>query len=126
MSLDEGIVSVFLLAAYYFQKTEKSHLGTEVIAAAKVPDVSPNTSTNPKTVSPDPNLPLGQPGFVLQIGAMTHEENAAALAESLQQHDFPAFVSRRGPDRFYRVVVGPYSDVDSALRVKGTTKKGGF
>jgi cell division septation protein DedD len=96
-----------------------------VIAAAKVSEASPDTSTNPKIVSPDANLPVGQPGFVLQIGAMTHEENAAALAESLQ-HDFPALVSRRGTDRFYRVVVGPYSDVDSALRVKEQLRKAGF
>jgi septal ring-binding cell division protein DamX len=120
------LLSVLLLVAYYFQRAGKSRLGTEVIAAPKVSEVSPDTSTNPKTESTDPSLLLGQPGFVLQVGAMTHEENAAALAESLQQHDFPAFVSRRGPDRFYRVVVGPYSDLDSALRVKEQLKKAGF
>ena len=59
-------------------------------------------------------------------GAMTHEENAMALADSLHQNNFPAFVSRRGTDHFYRVVVGPYSDVDSALRVKEQLKKAGF
>jgi len=57
---------------------------------------------------------------------MTHEENAAALAESLQQKNFAAFVSRHENDRFYRVLVGPFSDVDSTLKIKEQLKNQGF
>jgi cell division septation protein DedD len=57
---------------------------------------------------------------------MTREENAAALAESLRQGDFPVIVSRSGTGRLYRVVVGPYGDVDFTLRVKEQLKKQGF
>lgn len=57
---------------------------------------------------------------------MTHEENAEAPAESLQQKNFPAFVYRREYDRFYRVFVGPFNDVDSTLRVTEQLKEQGF
>ena len=57
---------------------------------------------------------------------MTHEDNADALAVDLQQRNFPAFVYRRGTDRFYRVAVGPYSDEDSPVRVKGELEKQGL
>jgi septal ring-binding cell division protein DamX len=120
------LLSAFFLLASRFQRTGNSSQGTEVIAAAKASDYSSNNSTNPRDPSVNPTLPLDQPGFVLQVGAMTHEENAEALAESLHQKNFPAFVSRRETDRFYRVVVGPFSDVDSTLRVREQLKKQGF
>jgi cell division septation protein DedD len=69
---------------------------------------------------------LDRPGFVLQVGAMAREENADAPAESLRQKKFPVIVSRSGTGRFYRVVVGPYGDVDFTLRVKEQLKKQGF
>jgi cell division septation protein DedD len=62
---------------------------------------------------------------MLQVGAMAHKENADALVQALQRRNFPVFVSQ-GADRFYRVVVGPYTDVDSTLRAKEELKEQGF
>jgi cell division septation protein DedD len=59
------------------------------------------------------------------MGAMTLKDNADALAESLRKKYFPAFVSHHG-NRFYRVVVGPYSDADSTLKAKEELKEEGF
>jgi hypothetical protein len=121
------LVSAFFFLGYRFRRTGNSGQGTEVrTAAAKAADYSSNSFTNPTDPSANPKLPLDQPSFVLQVGAMTYEKNAIALAESLQQRNFPAFVSRHENDRFYRVVVGPFSDVDSTLRVKEELKKQGF
>jgi len=64
--------------------------------------------------------------FVLQVGAMVHEENANALANSLRQMNFPAFVFKSPTDRFHRVVVGPYNGVDATLRAKNQLEKRGF
>ena len=64
--------------------------------------------------------------FVLQVGAMVHEENANSLAESLRQMNFPAFVFKSPTDRFHRVVVGPYNGVDATLRAKNQLEKRGF
>ncbi|MGB2888075.1 MAG: SPOR domain-containing protein, partial [Candidatus Acidiferrales bacterium] len=74
----------------------------------------------PPTISPD------LPGFVLQVGAMAHEDNADALAEALRQRNLPVFVSRRGTVRFYIVAVGPYSNADSAVTVKAELESQGF
>ena len=125
------VTAVLLLSAcffvvYRFHRIGSGSQGTEVRAEAKPADDSSNSSPSPTEPSVIPKLPLDQPGFVLQVGAMTHQENAEALAESLQQKNFPAFVSRRETDRFYRVFVGPFSDVDSTLRVKEQLKSQGF
>lgn len=120
------LVSAFFLLGYRLQGTGNISQRTEVRAAAKAADYSLDSSANPTDRSINLKPSLEQPGFVLQVGAMTRQENAEALAESLHQKNFPAFVFRHENDRFYRVVVGPFSDVDSTLRVKDELKKLGF
>jgi hypothetical protein len=71
-------------------------------------------------------LPLDASGYVVQVGAMAHEENADALAVALHVKSFPAFVFRRGGDRFYRVAVGPYADENSTMQVKEQIEKEGY
>jgi cell division septation protein DedD len=120
------LLSGFFLLGPFFRRVAHGSQATEVIAGAKVAKFSDDISANPKTLSVDPGLSWDQPGFVLQVGAMAHEENADALAESLRQRNFPVIVSRSGTSRLYRVVVGPYNDVDSSLRVKEQLSKQGF
>jgi septal ring-binding cell division protein DamX len=106
----------------------------EVTAAAKSPDTpsaSPIVSADrPSTGrSSLPNAASwNDPGVVLQVGAMAEENNADALAEILQKRNFPAFVFKRGGDRFYKVAVGPYNgaDVDSTAKVKANLEKQGL
>jgi sporulation related protein/PilZ domain-containing protein len=91
-------------------------------AAAQVESAEPSPAKNPllSTVS------LDAPGFVLQVGAMTHEANAEGLSETLQENDFPAFVFKRENNRFYKVAVGSFADAESAAEVKRKLEKQGF
>ena len=66
------------------------------------------------------------PGFVLQTAAMAHEQNAKALADSLQQRNFPAFMVKSGSDHLYRVYVGPYPDQHSAVNIEAELVRQGF
>jgi SPOR domain/PilZ domain len=130
------VLSVLLFSAIVFLRhypgVEDSRQVKEIMAAGKAPEVpsagsiasvKPSPAATPSLPSA---LPLDAPGFVLQVAAMKHEDNANALAETLQKENFPAFVFKRGADPFYRVAVGTYSDPDSALRVKDELKAQGF
>jgi hypothetical protein len=119
------LVSAFFFLGRQFHRIVNIHLGQKVIAPAKVSVLPADSPLNSTTLSVASDL-LDEQGFVLQVGAMNREENADALAESLHQKNFPAFVAWRETDRFYRVVVGPYNDVDSTLRVKEQLQKQGF
>jgi hypothetical protein len=66
------------------------------------------------------------PGFVLQAGTMRREENAYALANSLQQRKFPAFAFRGEGEQFYEVFVGPYRDPTVAAKTKKELQDQGF
>jgi SPOR domain/PilZ domain len=71
-------------------------------------------------------LPLDRPGFVIQVGAMTHENHADAMRNSLQQKNFPAFVFRRSTGLFYHVAVGPYDDAATAAKIGDKLRTLGF
>ena len=104
----------------------------EIMAAGRVADIPPADPIASAKLSPvatpslPTTLPLDVPGFVLQVAAMKHEDNADALAKNLQEKNFPAFVFKRGASPFYCVAVGAYSDPDSAVKVKDQLKAQGF
>ena len=49
-------------------------------------------------------------GLNLQVAALTHEADAMALANTLRKKNFPTFVQPPQGDKYYHVLVGPYSD----------------
>ncbi len=140
--------SVFVSLGYYLGSSGQFKSGSEnprwrggigdnpqaraITAAVKVPESPPKgliASANPPpatTLSLPPTISLDLSGLVLQVGAMTHEDNADVLAQDLHQRNFPAFVFKRGTDRFYRVAVGPYSDADSTVRAREELERQGF
>jgi cell division septation protein DedD len=130
------LLLVFLPLRHYLQKAGTSQQGKEITAEPALPGPSSKTPAAPtSSAGPAPDHPvptsrpgpsLGQPVFGLQVGAMVQEGNANALAKSLRQINFPALVSKRSNDRFYRVVVGPYRGEDAALRAKNELEKRGF
>jgi len=117
--------AVFFLA-YHLQKSKNSQQHVDALTAEKAPEPSTPPSTNPAMPPIEATAPAGPPDFMLQVGALTHKENADALAEDLHRRDFPTFVSPPGTDRFYRVFVGPFRDPASTLRAKEELKEKGF
>jgi hypothetical protein len=119
-----GIVAFgFLVTSYRLRQISHDQKDSELKATPKEFALSSTRSAIP-TANPKPSLQL--PFFVLQVGAMVHEENANALSESLRQMNFPVFVYKHPTDRFHLVVVGPYNSVDAALREKNELEKRGF
>jgi hypothetical protein len=125
------LCSVFAFLGYYFG-SRSDFRGTQMLApAATTPDLPAtaqveSTETSPAKNPPLSTVPLDVPGFVLQVGAMTHEANADGLSATLQENDFPAFVFKRENDRFYKVAVGSFADAESAAVVKRKLEKRGF
>jgi cell division septation protein DedD len=71
-----------------------------------------------------PRIPRG--AVILQLAALTRESDALALADALQQKQFPAFVVTPTADNLYRVQVGPYADLQSANLAKRSLEREGF
>jgi SPOR domain/PilZ domain len=126
------LCSPFVLLGYYLPSLlEKSKL-RRIKAESRMPQLTSNRAITPVDLSSakqstlPSRLSVDQPGFVLQVGAMRYEENADALAATLNQMNFPAFVFRRQGDRFYRVAVGPFETVESSIKVKDDLERKEF
>jgi len=99
------------------------------VAAASKPSTSaqpssPPSATKRKALLNAPLIPRG--AILLQVAALTREDDALALAEALQRKKFPAFVLTPGADHYYRVQVGPYADAQSAGIARRGLEKEGF
>lgn len=92
-------------------------------AAEVKPAATPVPSKAPARFRP-PQIPRG--AILLQLAAMTREGDALALADTLQQKKFPAFVMTPTADNLYRVQVGPFADPQSADSAKRSLEREGF
>lgn len=128
-----AVCSAFVTIGYYLPALSPApktagHISTIESPARFTPDgsiTSVSESSGAASVRAV-DLPGKYQGFVLQVAAMAHRENAEALAKSLQQKNFPAFVFERGGDGLYRVDVGPYPDAKYAHDVKSELTSAGF
>jgi cell division septation protein DedD len=108
--------------------TESPHAPASPLPVAAAPP--PLAGGDGKSgVVPRPNVPLPPAAggkFALQVAAMREEENAKQLEQSLQSKNFAVFVSKRPGDHFYRVMVGPYPDNQSARLAQSALEKDGM
>jgi len=91
--------------------------------------VAPTAAPSPraagvKTTANSPLIPNG--AFVLQVAALAKQDDALALAGSLQKKHFAAYVQIPQRDKFYRVQVGPFKDQKSADASKKGLESAGF
>ena len=96
-------------------------------AAARpaAPSAVPAAKTVPAAARFDaPRMSKGS--VVLQVAALTHQGDALAMADALQQKRFPAFVVAPTSDNFYRVQVGPFADAKAAESAKDALDRAGF
>jgi len=118
-------------------KTTEDHLQPPKKAVAAAPPPTPPAAPKPPTASlktvsqPKESTPAGTPlvangAIMLQVAAVQREGDAMALAQALQQKKFPAYVITPGPDKYYRVQVGPYSDNQSASNARHDLEANGF
>jgi cell division septation protein DedD len=64
--------------------------------------------------------------YVLQVAALAKQDDALALAGSLQKKHFAAYVQTPQKDKFYRVQVGPFKDQKNADAAKKGLESAGF
>jgi DedD protein len=96
----------------------------EARSANSAPPVSGGKTVPAAARFQAPHMVKGQ--IVLQIAALTHQSDALAMADILQQKHFPSFVVTPTTDNFYRVQVGPYPDERAAQSAKAALDHAGF
>jgi septal ring-binding cell division protein DamX len=87
--------------------------------------VAVNTNRLP-AISEAPKTSTAGGAYSLQVTAVRRESDALDLARRLQKKKFSAFVLPPQGNKFYRVQVGPYSDLKSAEAAKKGLESAGF
>jgi cell division septation protein DedD len=107
----------------FYKSVEQKDANPELTPATQA---KPETSASPASANPEQTPPanpadtnstttLPTGGYFVQVAAVTKQEDADALVDALKKKDYPAFVAPQSAnDKFFRVQVGPYSDIKDA------------
>ena len=94
------------------------------------PDSSSTSSSVPTTSTPDQAAPLTPPqpvaNYFVQVAAVSKQEDAQALVESLKGRQYQAFIADATPDKLFHVQVGPFTDVKEAETMRARLVNDGY
>ena len=62
----------------------------------------------------------------MQVAAVSKQEDAEALVESLKGRQYSAFIVNPSPDKFFHVQVGPFSDIKDAENIRAKLVSDGY
>jgi DedD protein len=71
-----------------------------------------NTPGNPSQPAPTASQP--DTGFFVQVAAVSKQEDAEALVESLKGRQYAAVIASSASDKLFHVQVGPFTDIKDA------------
>jgi cell division septation protein DedD len=97
-------------------------------ASLEAPDTGNSAPTPQETKTPEDSAPpaIG-PGYLVQVAAVSKQEDADALVDALKKKQYPAFAATNAPtDKLIHVQVGPYSDVKEAEAMKTKLVSDGY
>jgi len=90
------------------------------------------SASNQSAASSVPDQPAasipGQQGqaYYVQVAAVSKQEDAEALVESLKGRQYSAFIASPGSDKLFHVQVGPFSDVKQAEDTRAKLVSDGY
>jgi cell division septation protein DedD len=107
--------------------------GNEPAPAKEKEEPAPGKSSPPAVETKSSPPPVHPPaassgaGIVVQIAAVTRQEDADALAEALRQKSYPVFIVTNPPaDRLFHVQVGPFHSLQEAESMRDRLARDGY
>jgi len=88
------------------------------------PALAHPAAKNVRTLNAAPLVPSG--AYVIQVAALLRQDDALAIASSLQKKHYAVYVQTSHKDKYYRVQVGPFKDQKSADAAKKGLEGEGF
>ena len=113
-------------------KSSNTPAAKSVDTRARVEPPTPAPVATPVTITAKSSKPVAavpassSSTILLQVAAVSRQDDALSIASSLQKKRFPATVLAPQKDKFYRVQVGPYKDQKSADAAKKGLEGAGF
>ena len=83
-----------------------------------------NTPGNPTPSAPTASTP--DTGFFVQVAAVTKQEDAEALVESLKGRQYAAVIASSAADKLFHVQVGPFANIQDAEATRAKLVSDGY
>jgi DedD protein len=94
------------------------------------PDSGASSNSVSTTSTSDQAAPLTPPqpttGYFVQVAAVSKQEDAQALVDSLKGRQYQAFIAEATPDKLFHVQVGPFADVKEAESMRARLVNDGY
>jgi cell division septation protein DedD len=105
----------------------------EVVQQQSVPpgttaSANPATTTPQTAPAPTADQPAAQPatGYFVQVAAVSKQEDAEALVESLKGRQYSAVIGTSPSDKLFHVQVGPFADIKDAEAMRAKLVSDGY
>jgi DedD protein len=97
-------------------------------AATKAPKAEASAKLSTKSAAKTPEISgAAMPGFMVQVAAVSRQEDADALAGALRKKQYPVFVMPgTGADKLLHVQVGPFAELKDAEAMKAKLAADGY
>ena len=117
----------------FYKSVEQKDANAELTPAA---DAKPDTAAAPADAAvtsapaanaPDPTFTLPTSAYLVQVAAVSKQEDGDALVDALKKKQYPAFIAVPIPaDKLYHVQVGPFSDIKDAEAMRARLIADGY
>ena len=117
----------------FYKSVEQKDANAELTPAA---DAKPDTAAAPADAAvtsapaanaPDPTTTLPTAAYLVQVAAVSKQEDGDALVDALKKKQYPAFIAVPIPaDKLYHVQVGPFSDIKDAEAMRARLIADGY
>ena len=117
----------------FYKAVEQKDANPELTPAADSKTETPATpaAAAPSQAAPgnssDPATTLPTAGYLVQVAAVSKQEDADSLVDALKKKQYPAFVADPVPtDKLFRVQVGPFTEVKEAEAMRARLIADGY
>ncbi len=116
----------------FYKAVEQNDANAQLQPAAKdagAPVAAPApTAVKPADTKPPENSKLSTlgPGYMVQVAAVSKQEDADALVAALQKKQYPVFSATMPADKLFHVQVGPFPDLAQAEAMKAKLVSDGY
>jgi cell division septation protein DedD len=74
----------------------------------------------------NPQPPASGTGYVVQVAAVTKQEDAEALVEAFKARQYQALIANQPSDKLFHVQVGPFTDIKDAEVMRAKLVSDGY
>ena len=116
-----------ILASAPASKPSPASVAPPAPAAVKQASLPLSSTSNPTSIAAGASPTAGSSGAIMvQIAAVSHQEDANALVSALRQHGYTVSVRNEPQDKLLHVQVGPFATRDEAKTMRSKLLADGY